>query len=107
MGEVADDVGKGFSDLWDDVIEGSKQIGEKIGWGKAHGPSKRTRRDVAAQRRAAFEASRPRRPATIDDARARQLETDRLARRRGVLANVYGGARAESPSVAVKQLLGS
>jgi hypothetical protein len=45
---------------------------------------------------------------TIDDAAKNQGEVDRIKRRRGVLANVFGGARAAaaSPTVAVKKLLG-
>lgn len=49
----------------------------------------------------------PRRPPNIDDATVRQQEADRLARRRGVLANIFGGYSGLQPTVAVKQLLGS
>lgn len=103
MGEVADDIGKAAGDLWKDVLEGSKQIGEAIGYGGVV-ESERTKR----QRRAAFEASRPRRPASIDQARTRQLESDRLRRRQGVLANIFGGASGgNGVTVGTKTLLGS
>jgi hypothetical protein len=47
----------------------------------------------------------PRAP-TIDDAvRARQ-DQDRLRRRRGVLANIYGGASGGSPKVGTASVLG-
>lgn len=92
-----------MGEVWDDVIEGSKQIGEKIGLSSYSGDSKNTKR----KRRAALEAMKPRRAPNIDDASMRQQETDRLQRRRGVLANIYGGNNAAAPTVAVKQLLGS
>lgn len=44
---------------------------------------------------------------TIDDAVKSRQDQDRLRRRRGVLANIYGGAGASAPSVGVKTLLGS
>lgn len=91
-----------MGEVWDDVIEGSKQIGEAIGWGDVSGESKKTKR----KRKAALEAAKPRKPANIDDAATRQQESDRLRRRRGVLANIYGGASGGQPTVATKQLLG-
>jgi hypothetical protein len=94
------------SETWDDVIEGSKQIGEKIGWGSAGIKSDKTQ-SAANRARKAAEANRPRRAPSLDDARAGQLENDRVRRRKGVLADIYGGANANSPTVAVKQLLGS
>lgn len=102
MGEVADDLGEGTSNLFKDVVEGSKQIGEAIGYGGAV-ESKQTKR----RRRAVLEASRPRRPANIDDARTRQIESDRLRQRRGVLANIVGGANPSAATVGTKTLLGS
>lgn len=46
-------------------------------------------------------------PPTIDEASKNQGEQDRLARRKGVLANVYGGGTAQSaPSVGTTTLLG-
>lgn len=44
---------------------------------------------------------------TIDEAREAQIETDRIRRRRGSLANIFGGAQASAPSVSAKKLLGS
>lgn len=45
---------------------------------------------------------------TIDEAAQQTQESDRIRRRRGVLANLYGGTAsgASSPTVATKQLLG-
>lgn len=44
---------------------------------------------------------------TIDDAQIAASRSDRLRRRRGMLANIYAGSSASStPSVAVKTLLG-
>lgn len=43
---------------------------------------------------------------TVDEARLAQIETDRIRRRRGSLANVFGGADTTQPSVATKKLLG-
>lgn len=102
MGEFADDLGDAVSDTFKDLVEGSKQIGEAIGFGGVV-ESKRTKR----MRRKALEAARPRRPANIDDARVRQLESDRLRRRRGVLDNILGGASPTAPTVGAKTLLGS
>jgi hypothetical protein len=48
----------------------------------------------------------PRRLATIDEARQRQQEQDRLRRRQGVLANIYGGASNTTPTTGTKTLLG-
>lgn len=47
-------------------------------------------------------------PPTIDDARGNRDMVDRLRRRRGVFANIFGGASSGSsaPSVGVKTLLG-
>jgi hypothetical protein len=45
---------------------------------------------------------------TIDDARVQRQETDRIRRRKGILANVVGGSSASStPNVGTKTLLGS
>ena len=46
-------------------------------------------------------------PPTIDQAKQAQQQADRLKARRGVLANIYGGALGGgAPSVGVKTLLG-
>ncbi len=43
----------------------------------------------------------------IDEAMKNRDELDRVRRRRGVLANIFGGATSSgAPSVAVKRLLG-
>lgn len=96
MGGVVDGVGDFFGDLY----EGSMQIGEKLGYGVK---SKHTKRKIAKAR----EAARPKRAPLIDDAAVRQMESDRLRRRQGVLANIYGGNNPTAPTVATKQLLGS
>jgi len=94
-----------MGEVWDSFEEGSRRIGEMLGFESAGitPPSERTKR----RRRAALESARPRRPATIDDAMMRQIETDRLRRRQGVLANIYGGANPSTPLVGTKTLLGS
>lgn len=92
-------------ETWDDVIEGSKQIGEKIGYGD-YTKSDKTEQKVR-KARAAAAANRPRRAPSLDDARAGQLESDRQRRRKGVLANIYGGASGAAPTVGAKTLLGS
>lgn len=43
---------------------------------------------------------------TIDDATKNRQEQDRLRRRRGVLANLYGGASSQSSGAGTKTLLG-
>jgi hypothetical protein len=47
-------------------------------------------------------------PPTLDEAKKRRDYTDRLRRRRGVLATIFGGggASSSSPKVGVAQLLG-
>jgi hypothetical protein len=45
-------------------------------------------------------------PPSIDDAQKNRQEQDRLRRRKGVLANIYGGAGSAAPSVGQKTLLG-
>jgi hypothetical protein len=51
---------------------------------------------------------KPEGPPTTDEAAQNQQVTDRIKRRRGVLANLYGGgATSGAPSTAVKTLLGS
>jgi hypothetical protein len=46
-------------------------------------------------------------PPTIDDATKNRAEQDRLARRRGVLSNIYAGGTSQSaPSVGQATLLG-
>jgi len=45
---------------------------------------------------------------TIDQARVNQIESDRIRKRRGSLANVFGGGQASTaPTVATKTLLGT
>jgi hypothetical protein len=100
MGEVADDIGDAFSSVYKSFESGSKEIGEALGYGLTSDKTKR-------RRRAALEASRPRRPANIDDARTRQQESDRLRRRQGVLGNIYAGASPTAPLAGSKVLLGS
>lgn len=43
---------------------------------------------------------------TIDDAVRSRQDQDRLRRRRGVLANIYGGAGGGKPTVGTATLLG-
>lgn len=43
---------------------------------------------------------------TLDLAANAQQQSDRLARRRGVLSNIYGGATTSSPAVVGRQTLG-
>lgn len=42
----------------------------------------------------------------MDDAARNLAQLDRIQRRRGVLANIFGGRSNSSPSVATKQLTG-
>jgi hypothetical protein len=45
---------------------------------------------------------------TIDDARVQRQESDRIRRRKGALANIFGGASASAtPAVGTKVLLGT
>lgn len=48
-------------------------------------------------------------PPSIDDAAKARGQADRIKRRKGTLANIFGGSleSASSPSVGTKQLLGS
>lgn len=43
---------------------------------------------------------------TLDEAAQQQQETERIARRRGNLANIYGGGLGSSPPSSGKSLLG-
>jgi hypothetical protein len=43
---------------------------------------------------------------TIDDGRLQRQESDRLRKRRGILANVFAGSGAGSPMVGTKTLMG-
>jgi hypothetical protein len=112
MGEYADDIGEAFSDIgnwiedeiWEPVLEGSKQIGEYLGYGTESKKTKRAKRQVQAQRES---AERRARGPNLDEAQRTQVEADRLRRRRGVLANIYAGPNAASPNVGTKVLLGS
>lgn len=112
MGGFLDDVGDAFGDvgnwfedeIWEPVIEGSKQIGEYLGYGTDSKKTKRGKRQVQARQES--EARRARGP-DLDEAQRTQVESDRLRRRRGVLSNIYGGAGASAPNVGVKTLLGS
>lgn len=100
MGGVVDEV----SDFVGDVFEGSKQIGEVLGYGTTSKKTKRAKR--AAQERQESAERRARGP-NLDAAQRTQAEADRVRRRRGVLANIYGGANASTPNVGTKTLLGS
>lgn len=44
---------------------------------------------------------------TIDDARMRQQESDRIRRRKGALANIFGGASSAPAVVGTRALLGA
>jgi hypothetical protein len=44
---------------------------------------------------------------TIDQAKQYQQETDRIRRRRGVFANIFGGSSGSAASVGTRALLGS
>jgi hypothetical protein len=43
---------------------------------------------------------------TIDDAKIQRQESDRIRKRRGVLANVFAGSGASAPMVGTKTLMG-
>ena len=45
-------------------------------------------------------------PPTVDTAAQNRAAIDRIRMRRGVLANIYGGASNSSPSVGTKSLMG-
>lgn len=97
-----------MGEVWDDLLEGSRALGELIGLSGIAGETKSTRRKRQRQREEAERALRGRKAPNIDDAAIRQQESDRLRRRRGVLANIFGGAGSGgAPSVATKTLLGS
>lgn len=97
-----------MGEVWDDVKEGSRAIGEALGLSGVAGETKDTRRKRRQAREAVEKAMRGRKAPNIDDAAIRQQESDRLRRRRGVLANIFGGAGSGgAPSVATKTLLGS
>lgn len=99
MSGVVNTFWEGAADIWNGVVgDRVKEVGISNTLDK--GPERR-----AAARRAA-EANRPRRAPSLDDARAGQLESDRQRRRKGVLANIYGGASGGAPTVGVKTLLG-
>jgi hypothetical protein len=94
MSGVVNTFWKGASKIWNEAIGDSVEelrLSKDTGW---HTKPRRPKQ-VA-----------PRRLATIDEARERQLEDDRIGRRRGVLANVYGGATGMEPTVDVKVLSG-
>lgn len=84
--------------FWDDALEGSKQIGEFLGYNVQSRKTKRQRKE--AQDAATQD------PITLDQAALAQQESDRLTRRKGVLANIYGGASNAQPTVGTKTLLG-
>lgn len=44
---------------------------------------------------------------TIDEARRERQETDRIRRRRGVLANIAAGSSSAAPTVGTRALLGA
>lgn len=97
-----------MGEVWDVAKEGSRAIGEAIGLSGIAGETESTRRKRRRQREEAERALRVRTAPNIDDASIRQQESDRLRRRRGVLANIFGGAGGGvAPSVATKTLLGS
>ncbi len=43
---------------------------------------------------------------TIDDAQIQRQESDRIRKRRGVLANVFAGSSGAAPAVGTKSLMG-
>ena len=43
---------------------------------------------------------------TIDDAKAMRQESDRIGKRRGILANIFAGSQAAPATVGTKALLG-
>lgn len=44
---------------------------------------------------------------TIDDAREQQQESDRIRKRRGAFANIFGGSNYTAPAVGTRTLLGA
>lgn len=107
---VHDPAGTFNNDLhhfWNGAVKGSKQLGNSIAsiWkGKDSSPVFTGVGD-----------DRPPPPPlpvvpgipTIDDAKRQLNQSDRMSRRRGVLANIYGGGSSQNqPSVAIRTLLG-
>jgi hypothetical protein len=43
---------------------------------------------------------------TIDDARMQRQATDGIRRRRGVIANIFGGGQASAPAIGTRALMG-
>jgi hypothetical protein len=67
---------------------------------------KRLRDVTGGGSQAAQQITAPAEP-SVDEAIKNRGEMDRIKRRRGVLANIFGGASSSgSPTVAVKRLLG-
>ncbi len=77
----------------------------KYGYDKYTEPKREAKKIMAQATLSAEKASAPPTIASADIS-ARQL-TDRLRSRKGVLANIYGGASSPPPSVGTKILLGS
>lgn len=97
-----------MGEVYDDLLEGSRKIAGWMGLSGIYGETKSKRKKRQRQREEAERALRGRKAPNIDDAAIRQQESDRLRRRRGVLANIFGGAGSGgAPSVATKTLLGS
>lgn len=88
---------KGASKIWNSVFGGIEEL--RLG--------EDTRLHTTPPKPRMPTPESPRRAPTLDDASMRQQESDRLRRRRGVLANVFGGGTNAAPTVATKTLLGS
>ena len=87
MGDIKRGVKRGWKSMrkaWNDVIEGSQQMGEKIGLGSVTGKSDKTKRKERAAQVAIDEANRPM-PMPDED------EIERLQRRQN---SVRRGSRA-------------
>lgn len=74
-----------FGHLWDRVL--GHTVGIKIGNATPRAP-------IAP-------------PPTTDEAAMQTQDLDRIRRRQGVLANIYGGSGSSTPTVGQKTLLGS
>jgi hypothetical protein len=95
--------------IWKSMVKGSRNLGHILEnypvYGQILGVAAGAV-DKGYRRKAAQPVLQRLAAPTIDDAAMRQQEQDRLSKRRGVLSNIYGGAKNQTPTVQMKKLLG-